>query len=51
MYHSTYKNVNIYYADKNSSGIRYYCMVKDDKKRSGTLRGIKSLIKQAVTRI
>lgn len=44
MYIKTYKNVDIYKASPNSSGIRYYARTSRGILRADTLAGIKNLI-------
>lgn len=45
MLHSTYYGINIWHADRNSSGIRYEAMTRHGKMRADTLRGIRELIR------
>jgi len=44
----TYKGVDIFNADSNSTGIKYYARYNGETLRADTLQGIKNLIDNAI---
>lgn len=43
--HSTFMGVNIWHADRNSSGIRWECTIAGQRFRADTLAGIRDAIR------
>lgn len=48
--HSTYYGVDIWHADRNSSGIRYYARTPRGVVRADTLGGIRAAIREVAVR-
>lgn len=46
----TYKGINVYPADRNSSGIRWTALGPNGRLRADTMQGMKQLITEALAR-